>query len=219
MAKALSAIITDARQIIGQTDSAKSNFSDSQLTVWINDAYRRGLLEMGSFPWTSADATTTTRNITVPAGTVTIDVVKYLVQPINKFMELQVISLEELIRKFPDYENEATGIPEYFVRTANTTAIVHPAPNAANQSQTCRMWGLTLPTELSASTDQPSALVDNLHDCLSHWAAFRCFQFLERPADSTQQLILFNQILKSQRTLSQGASRGKSHWWFEEVDA
>lgn len=218
MAKQLSEIITDIRQIIGQTDSSNTNITDAQLTEWINDAYRRAVTELRSFPWSSKDYTPTTKDVTLESGWVSIDIAKFDKQPADAFGELHIISLTELMERFPDYENDSTGIPEYFVRTGVTTAIIHPAPDSSNSSQTLRTWGLKMPTELSSSSDTPTALTDNVHDALGHWGAFRSFQFLEQEARSTQQLILFNQLIKAQKTISQGASRAKGHWRFQEVD-
>ena len=218
MAKTLAQLIADTRQIIGQADAANSNFTDSQLTIWLNDAYRRAVTELRSFPQSSKDYNPTTKDVTLESGWLTIDVAKFDAQPADAFKELRIVSLEELINIDPDYENADTGIPEYFVRTSVTAAIIHPAPNTANLSATLRTWGLKIPTDLSGSSDTPSALTDNVHDALSHWAAFRAFQFMERPEASTQNLILYNQLIKSQKGVSAGASRGKSRWWFTEVD-
>lgn len=218
MAKTLAQLTADVRQIIGQTDSSNSNFTDAQLHSWINDGYRRAVTELRVFPMSTKDYAPTSQSVTLEAGWVTIEVAKWLAEPSGKYEELEILSLEELINLDPDYENATAQIPKYFCRTGVTTAIIYPGPNSANSGSTLRTWGLKIPTALSSDSDEPSALTDNVHDALSHWAAFRAFQFMERQESSTQNLILFNQLLKAQKGVSAGASRGKSRWWFAEVD-
>lgn len=218
MARTLAQLLTEVRQIVGQEDATKSNFTDSQLTEWLNVAYRRAVTELRVFPQVSTDYTPTSGTVTLDTGTITVDRARFKAQPANEFQELEILTYDEFIRRYPDYENDDTGIPTRLVRRTVTSAILHPAPNAANSGQTMRTFGLSIPTALSASSDTPTSLTDNLHDALPHFAAFRAFQFLERANDSTQQLILFNQSLKGQRQVSQGASRAKRQFWFSETD-
>ena len=219
MAKDLSQLLTEVRSIIGQTDAASSSISDATLTAWLNDGYRKAVIELRALPITTKDYTPTTGTVTLASTVQTIDIARFNKQPLNEFREMEIMTMEDFIRRFPDYENDDTGIPERIVRKDITTLIVLPAPNSANSGKTLRLFSLVMPTALSASTDLPSALFEPVHDILPHWAAHRAFLFLERADASTQQLILFNQGLKSQRNINQGASRKKGHWRFEEVDA
>lgn len=219
MAKTLAELQADVRQIIGQPSASVSSISDAQLTIWLNDAYRRAVTELQSFPVTNTDYAPTSLSVSLNAGHITIDRARFSAAPQNEFEELEIIGYDEFIRRYPDYEGDDTGIPQIFVRTAVRTGIIYPAPNSANSGRTLRVSGMSNPTSLSASTDVPTALVDNLHDILPNYAAFRAYQYLAETDKSTQQLILFNQGLKAQRGISQGYSRGKKHWWFAEVDS
>lgn len=219
MAKDLGQLLTEVRSIIGQTDAASSNISDATLTAWLNDAYRRSVVELRAIPITTKDYAPTSGTVTIVSTIQTIDIARFKKQPLNEFQEVEIMTMEDFIRRFPDYENDDTGIPARIVRKDVTTLIVHPAPNSGNSGQTLRLFSLVMPAALSASADLPSALLEPIHDILPHWAAHRAFQFLDRADSSTQQLILFNQGLKGQRQMNQGTSRKKGHWRFEEMDA
>lgn len=216
--KSLETLLSETRQVIGQPDSANSQFTDAQLTVWLNDGYRRVLMLLESFPKTLTDYAPTSRTVTLSSGTIRVDLAKWLDASNTTYSEMEIITLDELFTRFPDWENEDSGVPKYFVRTGVLSAIIHPAPNSTQSGSTLRTYGLVNPTAMSATTDTPSSLTDNLSDILPHWAAHRAFMFMERREDSTQQLILFNQGVKSQKMISSGTSRKGSRWHFGDFD-
>lgn len=218
MAKDLAALLVDTRQIIGQTSTSNTDLSDGQLTIWLNDAYRKVAMKLRDLPITKKDYTPATEDVTLDNDVVTIDLVKFNVQPENEFIELEIITLDELIKKDANWENAQADKPSFFIRNGTLTALLHPPLNTANKSQTLRTWGMFLPTNLSLTTDKPVGLPGNLHDILPNWAAHRALQILRRREDSVTQLILFNSGLKDQLNLSRETSRHEKRWRFESID-
>ena len=101
----LSTMRTEARLIFGEPDVDDSHFTQAQLTAWANEAYSFVLGEMRSIP-ISERKYTTANEVTLNANTITIDVVKFLAQPANKFKEslsvngrLQNVQLTDLKSK------------------------------------------------------------------------------------------------------------------------
>lgn len=225
MAKTLANILADARQHIGQTDSSNSQFSDAQLTIWANDAYRRIVAKIRHLPVKERDYSLSSYSaasgVTLNAETVTTDTV-LLKNPDSlnsdgsaKYQELKVISLDELIAMDPDYQAVTADMPQYAVRKSTFTMILYPTPKASVKSQTTplRTYGLELPTELSSSSDTPD-LPGNLHDLIAHWVAYRCFAQNEMTPKVTEHLTLFNSGLKEQKGLTTEFSRKKKGWTY-----
>lgn len=219
MAKTLEQIIADARQIIAQPDSSNSAFSDSQLTRWANDAYRRVCISLRNLPVKERDYTVSAGGaITLNSATVTIDTAKIQVNSGARWKQLVIWKLDDLFRHDPDWENADAGEPVALVRKDTTSAILWPPPNAASQGAAyLTTYGMEMPTELSASSDTPN-LPENLHDIFCHWVAHRCFQYLNEEQRSTQQLVIFNGMLKDQKGISAELSRHKKRWSFDSSE-
>ena len=218
MAKNLGQIITDARQIINQTDSANSQFSDGQIRIWVNDAYRKIVIALRHLPITDNDYTVSSQTISLNSNTITVDQAK-LKNPdnSNKYESLEIINLDQLLQMDPDYENATTNFPKYLCRVDVTSVVLYPPPKSSVTALTTplRTYGLELPSELTSSTDTPN-LPENLHDILSHWAAHRCFTVLNDEPRSTQQLTLFRGALKDHREVSTEFSRHLKRFRWEE---
>ena len=75
MARQLSQIRDDIRQIIGQADASNSNFTNAQLNVWINEAYRDIVHQLEVATITS-NTYTTANSVTLDGDTLTVDTVK-----------------------------------------------------------------------------------------------------------------------------------------------
>ena len=224
MAKTLANIISDTRQHISQTDSTNSQFTDAQLTIWINDAYRQIVSTLRHLPIKERDYTVSSLSVTLNSNTVTVDTV-LLKNPdrLNsdgsaKYDELQVLSLDQLIAYDPDYQAATSDFPKYFCRKGTFTMVLYPPPKASVIAQTTplRTYGLELPTELSATTDTPD-LPGNLHDIISHWPAYRCFSQLENQIKATEHIQLFNSGVKSQKGISVEFSKKKKGFSWGEV--
>ena len=215
MAKTLSELITESRKIIGQTDSSNSQISDSQLTTWLNDAYESTLITLRHIPKKSADLAVTAQAVTLDDGTLTIDSAR-LKNPDNseKYADLEVISLDELMALDPDWENATATFPTHLVRTGVLTASLYPPPKASVIALTTplRLYGLEAPDAMSASSDTPSLLPAHLHRILPHWAAFRSFSALNDEPRATQQLTLFRGQVKDNKAIATEFSRKLGRW-------
>jgi len=218
MAKTLSQLLTDTRQIIGQTEEGNSQFSNAQLTIWLNDGYRRVVAAFRTHPITTRDYSVASASITLNGEIATADFVR-LKNPdnSNRYEQLKVINLPELVQMDPDYENADDGIPEYFVRTGAFTGTLYPPPKASVIALTTplRVQGVEMPTELSSSSDTPQ-IPSNAHDLLPNYAAFRCYMFLKEDARATQQLTLFRAGVRDNKQVSTEFSRQTRKWRFKE---
>ncbi len=221
MAKTLANLLTEWRDLIAQPDSANSNFTDAQGTRWLNDAYRRIYMRLskqdaliGKTDYSSVSG----GEFTLNSNQVNIHSVKMKVQPLNKFRELDVITLHELMLREPDWENMTTDIPKYLVRLGLRTMMLYPLPNAANLTQTIRVYGVSLPTELSVAADTPS-IPEALQDILPHWAAFRSFRTLGMDDKATQEITIFRGALKDEQDFAgRIAPRHTGRMRFEDVE-
>lgn len=213
MAKTLAQIVADVRQHIGQPTESNSNYTDDQLTIWINDAYRQIVVKIRHLPITTRNYTVSAQAVTLNSATITVDIAKLLNPDSGDYEQLNIISLEQLIAMDPDFESTTAEIPRYLVRTGVFTASLYPQPKASVIAQTTplRTYGLELPTELSADGDTPD-LPGNLHDIISHWPAFRAFSALENQVKATEQITLFNSGLKAHKGISTEFSRNLKNW-------
>lgn len=228
MAKTLAQMISDGRQIFGQTDSANSNISDAQLTIWANDAYRdivRALASgsHGGVPISSRDYTITgghisSGSVTLNSATIRVDTARWRKDSSSQWEPLDIINLEQLMRRFPDWENDDTAeVPVYLVRTGTFAAKLYPAPDTSTGSQTLRIYGIESPSALSASTDTPD-LPEFLHDLIPHYMAYRAFAFLENGERSISELTLYRGALKEGKGIASNFSTQQKGWKFDEVD-
>ena len=220
MARALSVIRDDVRQIIGQTDSSNSNFTPSQLNIWINEAYRDASIRLEVATTTETTYTTGT-TVTLGTGTVSVDTVKFLTNDgtTTSWKALQVIDISDLTRIDPNWENATTGIPDYAVKFGPFSMRLYPPPNTSNDAQAngLKTYGLTLPTELSADVDE-TVWPHHLDDLLSHYAAYRCFSRLNNEARSVQELTLYRGMLRDYKKMATNWSRGRERWVWTDTD-
>lgn len=219
MAKTLSQMLADWRQLIAQPDAANSNFSDAQGTIWANDAYRRVVTKLRNLPIKIRDYTVSAQSVTLNSGTVTIDVAK-IKNPDNsdKYKEIEIITLEDLVKRDPDWESTTSAVPSHLVRMGTFLAHLWPPPKASVIALTTplRTYGLELPTELSGASDTPD-VPGNLHDIFPHWMAGRSFQFLGKDEQAGQQFAFFNGQLRDQLSISREFSRGLKRWRWEDA--
>jgi hypothetical protein len=218
VAKTISQIISDARQIIAQPVEANSNFTDVQLTAWANDAYRKIVIALRVLPVTQNDYTITAQEVTINSATLTIDQALIYNPDSGKYESLAIKTLDELIQTDPDYENADTNVPQWMIRKSVTSVLLYPPPKASVIAQTTplRTFGLELPAELSVSNTTPR-IPENLHDIICNYIAFRCFQFLNDEPRATQQLTIFRGSLKDQKGVSGEFSRQAKRWRFEGI--
>lgn len=218
MSRTLSEIRGEARLMIGQPDSDNSQFTNTQLNAWVNEAYRLTVVDLGVVPISESSYTLQT-TITLDTDTISVDIAKIYIRPTNEWRELEIIALDDLLRLDPDWENAETGEPRYFVRMNQGTARLYPPPNAANASQasSIKTYGLELPTALSSDSDT-TATPHNLDDILAHYVAYRCFQRLGDMDRAVSELTLFRGQLKAYRNISTQFSRKRRKWRFAEIE-
>jgi len=228
MAKTLAQMITDARAIFGQTDASNSNISDAQLTIWANDAYRDIVRAMvsashGGVPITSRDYTISGGQIssgvvTLNTATIRLDTIRWRQNSTSRFVELEAINIEQLMRWFPDWENDdASSEPRYFVRTGTFSARLIPTPNTSEATQTVRVYGIESPSALVSSGDTPD-LPEFLHDLIPHHMAYRAFSLLENPERAVSELTLYRGALKEGKGIASNLTTQQKGWKFDEID-
>lgn len=228
MAKTLAQMITDARSIFGQTDSSNTSVYDSELIIWANDAYRdivRSIASAshGGVPITARDYTVTagtisSGSVTLNSATIRIDTARWRQNSSSRFIELEVINLEQLMRWFPDWENDdAASQPKYLVRTGTFAAKLYPVPDTSEATQTVRVYGIESPSALSSLTDTPD-LPEFLHDLFAHFMAYRAFAKLEDSARSISELTMYRGALKEGRGIASNFSSKQKGWQFDEID-
>jgi len=208
----LSEMRNEFRRIVNQLDASNSNFSDSQVNIWLNEAYRFIITKLDQIPQKTRDYTSAD-TISLNVRTLVVNSARLQAQPENEFRNLQVIDHDTLVRIDPDYEAADTDVPRFFVRVGTFSARLHPRPNAANTGQTVRTFGLEFPTDLSADADVPD-LPLNMHDLFAHYAAYRAFQQLEDNDRSASELIQVNGILKAQHAITTKFSNQENRWKF-----
>lgn len=214
MARALSNIRDDVRQIIGQPEASNSNFTNAQLNSWINEAYRNVQTSLESIPITERSYTTSS-SISLNDNTVSIDTVKWLKNDgtNTEWIELEVIDIDTLARIDPDWENATVGTPKYAVRFGRATVKPYPPPDSDNDGQAngFKTYGLELATDLSSDSDTTN-LPRNLDDILAHWAAYRCFERLGDGQRAGTEITIYRSVLKSQKKISTQFSRKRGRW-------
>jgi len=213
----LATIIAEARQIIGQPDYTQSNFQDPQLTTWANEFYRRAAVKLEYLPIKERTYTTGT-SIALDPETFRVDRVKMLIKAFvgdsGKWRELVMLDFRELYDIDPDWENVATGEPEYFVRTGTFTARLHPAPNAFNDAVAdgLKTHGLEFPTALSADGDTPD-LPGNIQDLFPYFVAYKCFIRLGEKERIGEQFQLWNGALQEMKSPTTRISKERGWSW------
>lgn len=219
----LATMRTEARLILGQTDTSNTQISESELDAWANEFYRRCCVALESVPIkerlydTPAAASPT---ITANSNTITINRVKINEQTSGQWQELKIIDLDDLYNEDSNWENAAAAVPTHFVRTGTFTYRLHPKPNAANASITnaLKTHGLELPTSLSSGTDTPD-LPANLHDVFPHYMAYRGFSRLGDMTRATQELTISMASLKDMKNISVNFSKSRGWQWSEQERA
>jgi len=217
MARTLSEIRTDVRQIIGQPDSNNSNFTNSQLDVFINEGYRNLAVALRTLPVTTRDYTAASGDIDLNTSVITVDSARVYDSSTEKFYNLEVITIDRMVLIDPDFENATAGKPRYFVRTGTFTAQLYPPPDADVNGETLRLIGLENPTELSDDSDTPD-LPGNMHDVIPAWAAQRCLFALERGEEAVAQLTLYRSMLKEMKQTSTEFSRTRRRMMWDPGD-
>lgn len=204
---------SESRAIFGQTDSANSTISESQLTTWANEFYRRVAVKLEAIPMKERSYTLSD-TISLNANTVKVNHCKAYVRPSNEWRELKVIDIDELYGIDEDWENADTGEPVYLVRTGTFTAKIHPPLNTANadQADSLKTHGLEHSTALSLDSDIPD-LPSNIQDLFPYFMAYKAFLRLSEYDKAAANLRLVQDALKEQKQVSISFSESRGWRW------
>lgn len=213
----LSTMRSEARLIFGQTDTANTTISESQLTDWANEFYRLACVKLETVPIKNRTYTTpagASPTVTLNSNTITVDFAKILEQASSQWRKLKIIDIGDLIVLDPDWEHAAVSIPTHFVRMGTFSARLYPGPNTANESiaNALETFGLEIPTALSADSDTPD-LPSNIHDIFPHYMAAKALYRLGDPARGTAELVYARGTLKDQALISTRFSRNRGWQW------
>ncbi len=206
----VSQMITEARSIFNQTNASNSAITDTQLLEWCNQYYRRIQALLGTLPMKERDYTQS-ETVSLNARTLYIDHVRILEGDTSVYKTLQMIGLDQLIQIDPDFENTATNVPQFAVRTGTFTMRLYPAPNTSNQSSTVRTHGQEFPSDL-ATSDSPD-LPLHIHDMFPHWMAYRAFKQLGQKEESIEQLVITRERFKELKSSADSLQRER-RWIF-----
>lgn len=206
---------TECRSIINETDSTNSHFTESQLDIWANEAYRYIQTRLGVIPIKERDYSSSA-TIALNSRTLTVNEAYLNIQPENKLVQLEVVDQDFLNVIDASWLSAETGVPEYLCRSGTFEARLFPPPNAANTGQTLRTFGLEFKTDMASDTDTPD-LPLNMHDLFPHYMAYRAFQQLTLTDKATNELILVNGQLKAQGLITTQFSKGRTRWlWADD---
>ena len=218
MAKTLSQLRTDARELFGQTDAAKSNISDSRLTVFANDGlaevYKK--LKRAATTVVTTDYTTdSTGLVTLNATTISVRSARYLDGNSSEYYPLELRDFEWLRDNYPDFENDDTGRPEYLIRnTGHNDVRLYPIPSTTHEgSNKLRVDALEMPTALSADSDTPD-IPEILHLAIPHYMAYRAHSYLGNTEASVRELTIFRSSVKSSANLVAKLGARRLRWTF-----
>lgn len=196
----LSDLIAEVRSIINETDSANSHFTDTTITGWLNEAQNDAATRLSSYPEQSRDFSASASAIS-HTGNLIAPIAAFFYDPVAlDWYRLDLMSTQDMVRMYPDYLNTEAGKPDKLIRTGAKDFTLYPAPDTTNLSGTLKIIALENPTALSALSSV-SELPQACHYLLPHYAAFRCFQQLDRAESATQEISIFTSGMKQLKYL------------------
>ena len=201
----LQQIRTQIRLLIDQTDSANSDFSDSELDGFTNEG-QRFLAVLTKYPRDRVEvqAQEGYPGYTLPSDSILIfDVYFGNVNTAGDHLPIQVLNESQMKEFRPNWLDQTTGSrgrPDTAVLVDRTTVVISPTPNAA-ESATGKKLELVYvfyPSTLSANGDTPVIPIV-FHDLLSQYGQYKCYMSkLNKPDLGTS---IFNQIVEKAKIL------------------
>ncbi len=196
----LAELIAETRSIINETSSSDSHFTDLQLTTWLNEGQGWAAERLGAFPEQTRDISPSVSAISYP-GVLIAQIAAFFYHPTNlKWYQLTMCSTQDMVKIQPDYLNTPAGQPERLIRTGGLTFQLWPVPDTTFLTGVVRIIGLESPTPLSSVGDV-SVLPLPAHKYLPHYAAFRCYQQLNRNESAQQEIAFVSSELKNLKSL------------------
>jgi hypothetical protein len=221
MAKTLTQLIVESREIIGQTDENQSNITNTQITRWLNEGYLRAVakLKRSGTPNTISTYNVTGATVTLNTTTLAVKRARFYDSVAGKWEHLDIRDREWFLDNYPDYENDTSGKPVILVHEAGHNDVrLHPSPSAAYQaSSVLKVDSVDSPTEMSAGSDTPD-LPDSLHMALPHFAAYRGYDFIADKDNANREFAIFTADIKDKAALIAKLGIQNSRWRFTETD-
>lgn len=159
---------TAVRRYINETDSTNSNFTDSEIYDYLNQAIRFLGTEM-EWPFQTAEATSVAEQAVYTLPEDFISLVDFYFD--NK--DLPIIERADLSALRIDWQNALSSMPQYAYKADNAKIGLYPKPDATNAGLTLQIQYIKVPPDLSDDTTSPDLHVA-FQDCLPFYAAFLC---------------------------------------------
>lgn len=221
----LSAIRSQLRTILSETDNTNSHFTDAQLTEFINQA-QTFMATYIEYPRTiaSAQVTAGTADYTLPTDWISILAVYFGNLAVsNDVIVLRVINEEALKSIRPGWLETAStsrGRPQFAHIKNRTTLTLIPTPDTDNAT-TGKKYHLNyirLPTTLVLDADSPELPLP-YHDFLQFYAAHMAYLNLQVQAMADKMFEIFTTKMKAIQTEVNKESKEAMAWqWTYGVD-
>ena len=214
----LSAVRTQLRLILNETDNANSHFTDAQLDGFINQA-QTFMATYIEYPRTiaSAQVTAGTADYTLPTDWISILAVYFGDLSIsNDVIVLRIINEESLKTIRPGWLETASGSrgrPQFVHIKNRTTLTLIPTPDTDNAT-TGKKYHLNyikLPTTLTVDSDIPELPLP-YHDFLQFYAAHLCYLVLQVQAMADKMFSDFTAKMKAVQAEVSKESKEQMAW-------
>lgn len=186
-------IITRVRQIVQQTNPNNSAVSDATILGWINECTLQLCSIIATLPKVSVTGVTAASAITLSQSLLKLDYAA-ISDGTTKF-PLLLMDFNNFVRKYPEWENQATNKPEILVRMTDTSWMMYPAPDATWSGKAVSLYGSVLPTDLSSTSEEPP-LSKVLHHAYPHYCAWLFYLTINNPEKAAAEYATFDGIRK-----------------------
>lgn len=206
MRRTLQQLVSQTRVLIDQTDSTNSNFTDSELTGFLNEALQFGATQCG---WPrdqiQVQVESNVGSYTLPSDFLSLRNV-YFGDPTTNgdVRPIAIMTEEQLRERYPNWLETGTtnnGRPVACFLLDRATVHIYPRPNAT-ESASGKYLILSYtyyPAAMSADGDYPD-LPDAYHDYLKFYAGHLCYAGKLKNAErSKEYLDLFIKQMKLQQ--------------------
>lgn len=159
---------TAVRRYINETDSTNSNFTDSEIYDYLNQAIRFLGTEM-EWPLQTAEATSVLDQAvySLPEDFIS------LIDIYFDNLDLPVIERADLSAKRTDWQDADSSKPQYAYKADNAKVGLWPPPDADNAGLIIQIQYIKVPPDLSDDSTAPDLHVA-FQDCLPFYAAALC---------------------------------------------
>jgi len=178
-------LTTTVRRYINEPDSTNSNFTDSEIYDYLNQAIRFLGTEM-EWPLQTAEATSATNQAvyTLPEDFISLSDFYF------DNRDLTIIERADLSALRTDWQDADAGKPMYCYKSDNAKIGLYPKPDTANAGLTLQIQYIKVPADLADDTTSPDLHVA-FQDCLPFYAAFLCEHRMGNSKRADYNLSLF----------------------------